>query len=178
MKSRDATIVKYRAALNTAKSNKEYAAILTELNTTKADNTKVETQALELMKNIETDESQNRELEAEIEEHKEKLNNLRREADTKAVEFEKEIEQIQKQWDEVAAAVDEESLTTFKRVAETYDGEALATVEAQDVKNAIYTCGGCFMGLTAETANMLMTKDEVIRCPNCTRILVMASSEI
>ncbi len=29
------------------------------------------------------------------------------------------------------------------------------------------------MGLTAETVNKLMTKDDVIRCPTCTRILVL-----
>jgi len=33
------------------------------------------------------------------------------------------------------------------------------------------------MGLTNETANQLMTKDDVIRCPNCTRILVIKQME-
>src|SRR6056297_2020360 len=49
-KSRDEQIEKYRAALNMAKSNKEYSAILTELNTNKADNSKFEAEILELMK--------------------------------------------------------------------------------------------------------------------------------
>ncbi len=29
------------------------------------------------------------------------------------------------------------------------------------------------MGITAESVNLLMTKDDIIRCPNCTRILVL-----
>ncbi len=32
------------------------------------------------------------------------------------------------------------------------------------------------MGITAESVNLLMTKDELIRCPNCTRILVLNES--
>jgi len=48
LKSRDDTIGKLRASLNIAKTNKEYAAVLTQLNTTKADNSKIEAQSLEL----------------------------------------------------------------------------------------------------------------------------------
>jgi len=57
LKARDEEVSKLRAALNTAKSNKEYAAVLTQLNTTRADNSKLETQILELMKAVEADAS-------------------------------------------------------------------------------------------------------------------------
>ena len=33
------------------------------------------------------------------------------------------------------------------------------------------------MGITAETVNLLLTKDDIFRCPNCTRILVISGSE-
>ena len=41
LKTRDAEVAKLRGALNNAKTNKEYAAVLTQLNTTKADNSKI-----------------------------------------------------------------------------------------------------------------------------------------
>jgi predicted nucleic acid-binding Zn-ribbon protein len=47
LKSRDVSIAKLRASLNSTKTNKEYAAVLTQLNTTKADNSKIEAQSLE-----------------------------------------------------------------------------------------------------------------------------------
>lgn len=177
LKSRDDTIAKYRTALNTAKTNKEYAAILTELNTNKADNSKIESQVLELMKNIEADEAECQQINIDIEQQKQKLNDLRKETKSQAVKYEAEIAEIQKLWDTAAEDVPAEPLSIFKRVAETYDGEALAQADAQDQKQAVYTCGGCFMGVTVETANMLMTKDEIIRCPNCARILVIESLE-
>ena len=40
-------------SLNNIKTNKEYAAARIQLNTTKADNSKLEIQSLELLKNIE-----------------------------------------------------------------------------------------------------------------------------
>ena len=179
LKSRDEHIAKFRAALNVAKSNKEYSAILTELNTSKADNSKLESQVLDLMKNIETDESACLETQQQIDQQVEKLNQVRKETEVKAGEYEKQIDEIQSEWDASSATIPQDVLEMFKRVADTYDGEALATAEEQGrLKNQSFICGGCFMGLTAETVNQLMTKDDIIRCSNCSRILVLKDSEI
>jgi len=176
LKTRDESIAKSRASLNMAKTNKEYAAILTQLNTTKADNAKIESQALELMKDVEADEEEVAGIKMQIEEQKQKLDQTRKEAETLAIKYEAEIEEIQKEWDGFAKTIPTEQLAIFSRVAETYDGEALAIAEQQDDKPGAYCCGGCFMGITAETVNLLMTKDDLIRCPNCTRILVLGGS--
>jgi len=66
LKSRDDQIARLRASLNSAKTNKEYAAVLTQLNTNKADNSKIETQSLELLKNIEADETECKEIQGQI----------------------------------------------------------------------------------------------------------------
>jgi len=176
LKSADDQIAKLRASLNAAKTNKEYASVLTQLNTTKADNSKIETQILDLMKDIEADEAECRQITAQINEQKEKLERIRQESEVLAARCEAEIGTIQREWDQTAAAIPDEPLRIFKRVAETYDGEALAVVDYQEGKTETYTCGGCFMGITAETVNLLITKDDIIRCPNCTRILVLSDS--
>ncbi len=64
LKSRDATISKLRASLNTARTNKEYAAVLTQLNTTKADNSKIEAQSLDLLRDMEVDEAECKDIHA------------------------------------------------------------------------------------------------------------------
>ncbi len=174
LKSRDEAIAKLRASLNSAKTNKEYAAVLTQLNTTKADNSKLEGQILDLMKDIEADEAECQQIEEQIAEQKKTLENTRTESEQQAVKHQAEIDGIQKEWDQAAKDVPEEALHIFKRVAETYDGEALSIVEEQEENSAVYSCGGCFMSITPETVNLLMTKDDIIRCPNCTRILVLS----
>ncbi|MBL7214479.1 MAG: hypothetical protein ISS71_02240 [Phycisphaerae bacterium] len=174
LKSRDEHIEKLRGHLNLARTNKEYSALLTELNTAKADDSKLETQALELMKNIEVDEAVCEELKKQIEEQKTKLEDIRKETEAKTVGFEKEVEEIQAEWDAAANGVtDKKALDFFKRVAETYDGEAMAEVEGWEDNTGSYSCGGCFMGVPAEVVNVLSRHDEIVRCSNCTRILYL-----
>ncbi len=177
LRQHDETISRLRAALNMAKTNREYSAILTELNTSKADNSKIESQALDLMKNIETDQASATEVESQIDEHKTRLDLLRKDNEVKAVEYEAEIAEIQVDWDAAAEDVPAETLHIFKRVAETYDGEALAIAGKQNEKVEAFSCGGCFMGIPAEIVNRLMTRDEIIRCSNCTRILILKESQ-
>jgi predicted nucleic acid-binding Zn-ribbon protein len=175
LKSKDETIAKLRASLNNAKTNKEYAAVLTQLNTTKADNSKTETQSLELLKDIEADETECKDIQKQIDEQKETLEQTRKESEILANKYQVEIDKIQTEWDQVAQTIPKDSLDKFKRVAETYDGHAVALIEEQPGKKGAYSCGGCFMGITAESVNLLMTKDDIIRCPNCTRILVLGN---
>jgi len=177
LKSTDQTLARYRAALNNAKSNKEYAAILTELNTRKADSSKIESQTLELMKNIDVDQQQCDQIKQQIEQEKTELNEIRKQAEELAKKYESEISEIEQQWKKAASGVGADALEIFKRVAETYDGEAIAEIEVHDNRSGIYTCGGCFMSLTTETANTLLSRDEIIRCPNCTRILYFKEAE-
>jgi predicted nucleic acid-binding Zn-ribbon protein len=177
LKSNDETIGKLRASLNSAKTNKEYAALLTQLNTMKADNSKVETQTLELMKDIESDESECGDIQKQIEEQKQTLEQTRKESEASATKFQAQIDEIQKEWDQIAKSIPAEKLEIFNRVAETYDGQAVVQVDQQDGNKGAFSCGGCFMGVPAESVNMLMTKDDIIRCPNCTRILIISEEK-
>ncbi len=173
LKSKDDTIARLRASLNSAKTNKEYAAVLTQLNTTKADNSKIETQSLELLKDIETDEAECEDIQKQIDEQKDTLEQTRKESGVLADKYQGEIDNIQVEWDNIARTIPNDSLETFQRVADTYDGQAVAVIDQQEGKKGAYSCGGCFMGITAESVNLLMTKDDIIRCPNCARILVL-----
>jgi predicted nucleic acid-binding Zn-ribbon protein len=177
LKIRDEEIAKLRASLNSARTNKEYAVVLTQLNTTRADNSKIESQILELMRDIETDQAEIQKIQQQVEEQKQKLELVRKESEQLATKYEAEIDQIQSEWDEAARQVPVEYLEIFKRVAETYDGEAVAIIEQHEGRTGAYTCGGCFMGVTDECVNLLMTRDEVFRCPICARILVLGTSQ-
>jgi predicted nucleic acid-binding Zn-ribbon protein len=176
LKTRDQEIAKFRAALNTAKTNKEYATLLTQLNTTKADNSKIETQVLELMKEVEADEAECNALQAAIDGQRQQLEQIRRDSEAAAVKLQAEADQIQAEWNEVSKSIPRKVLEIFERVAETYDGQAVVEIEEREAKPTGYSCGGCYMGITTESVNLLLTRDEIIRCPNCTRILVLGNS--
>jgi len=176
LKMRDQEVTKLRASLNSAKTNKEYAAVLTQLNTTRADNSKIETQVLELMKAVDVDQEECANIQKQIEEQKQELEQTRKKVESSAAEFEAEIAKIQAEWNDVAKGIPRKALEIFNRVAETYDGEAVVKIEEQEGRTSAYSCGGCYMGVPAESVNVLMTKDDILRCPNCTRILVLGDS--
>lgn len=177
LRTRDDQIAKLRNALNLARTNKEYSVVLTELNTAKADDSKLESQVLEIMKNVESDQASCVAIHQQIEEQKVKLDEVRLESDGKASGLEKEVEEIQREWDIAAGKVPPATLTIFKRVAETYDGEVMAEVAKADENTNSFSCGGCFMGIPAEVVNVLSGKDDLIRCTNCTRILYLKNHD-
>jgi len=177
LKTRDERIQKLRNQLNLARTNKEYSALLTELNTEKADDSKLETQVLELMRNIEADTADCETVKTQIEEQKGKLEAARKESETKAVKLEEDIAEVQAEWDAAAKDIPADALDFFNRVAETYDGEAMAVVEGVENNSGSFNCGGCFMGVPAEVVNVLSANDEIVRCSNCTRILYLAEND-
>src|SRR4030042_1214401 len=110
LKTRDGEVAKLRAHLNTAKTNKEYAAVLTQLNTTKADNSKIEAQILELMKDIEADEAECKSIQSQIDQRKQALEQIRKEAEQMAAKYEAEIGEIQAEGDKRTQHIPEERL--------------------------------------------------------------------
>lgn len=176
LESRDETLQKYRTALNTAKSNKEYAAILTEINLSKADNAKLENQILELMNTIEQEQENCKEIESQITEQTAKVEEVQSTSSAKGEQIQIELDKIQTEWDEAAKDIPKEALASFNKLSDTYDGEALAFIEQADKRRNTYTCSGCYMSLTHETVNQLLTHDEIIHCPSCSRIVVLDES--
>jgi predicted nucleic acid-binding Zn-ribbon protein len=129
------------------------------------------------MKNVETDDAACTQIQQQIDEQKNKLDETRRQSETQAGEYEGQIAEIQVEWDKAAREIPPATMEIFNRVADTYDGQALAVAGKQEEHVDAFSCDGCFMGLPAEIVNRLMTKDEIIRCSNCTRILVLKTSE-
>jgi predicted nucleic acid-binding Zn-ribbon protein len=125
------------------------------------------------MKDIESDQAECEQIQKQIDQQKEQLEQTREEAETQTEKLQKEIDEIQEEWDQTAADIPTEELDMFKRLADTYDGEAIAHIDEQGQNPPIYTCGSCFMSLPAENINLLMTRDDILRCPNCSRILVL-----
>lgn len=177
LRSRDETVAKYKTALNAAKNNKEYAAILTELNTNKADNSKIETRILEYMTQIEEEQKACGEVELNIEEQKKTIDSIKLKAADKLKECKDGIAEIQQKWDEAASKLPKEALHIFARLSDTYEGEAVCYIECGDKKGNKYNCGGCYMNVTAETLSQIMCKDDVSQCKNCGRILVFRAEQ-
>jgi len=173
LKSREERITNMRVALNTAKTNKEYSAVLTRINTDKADNSKLEDQILGLITQIDNDKEVCKEIEGELAQETEQLEVIREEVAQRQEQIEAKLELENKERQEAYTKVPEKHGVLFDRLAERYDGEVLAVVEQRNGARGDYSCGGCYMKVPLEVANGLITRDDVISCPNCGRLLVL-----
>ena len=163
---------KLKGVLNTAKTNKEYAAVLTEINTHKADNAKVEDSELKLLAEIDAVKSQAQVIETLITKEEAKLAEIKASCSDDIAKLDKMIDELSAKRAEAAREISPDVLGLFDRIAQQYDGEAMAQIEQAGKKPPYsYACGGCYMSLNAEHANALRTRDEIRQCDNCQRLL-------
>ena len=173
LKTREEEIAKFRLALNTAKTNKDYSAVLTQINTRKADKSKLEDQILALMNQIDGDQTACRDIEKTIETESQKVSQVQAEAEKKKTVIDQEIARLTEKRQELAQEVPGKELAFFERLAQRYDGEVLAEISQMNGRKGDHSCGGCYMTIPLEMVNALMTRDEVIYFPSCGRILVL-----
>ncbi|MDY6913711.1 MAG: C4-type zinc ribbon domain-containing protein [Planctomycetota bacterium] len=174
LKDKEAQVSKYRTALNTARTNKEYAGILTQINSLKADNAKLEDRILKIMQEADSVHAEADEVRARIETEEKRLEEIHRISAEEIEKLEAMVNELSASRAEAAADVPPKALVVFDRIAENYDGEAMAAIEIHGRKPPHeYVCGGCFMSLNPEHANALRTRDEVRTCDNCGRILYL-----
>ena len=176
LKHREQQVARQRAALNAAKTNKEYATLLTQINTLRADNSKLEEQILRLMQELDTVKAESDEIRQQIEQEEARLAEIEEVTGEQVRKLEGMIEDFSAQRVEAAKAIPSDTLSVFDRLVGTYDGEAMAVIEAQGASGKAhdtYVCGGCFMSLTPEHVNALRSRDEIRTCDNCGRILYL-----
>ncbi len=168
---REAEITKLRQALNVTKTNKEYSAILTQLNTNKANNSKIEERVLLLFGQLEAKRKTIAEIGEERKQENARLDELRA-ATIEAEEACKDrLAQLTEKRDRAAEAVPGKALSIFNRVAVKNDGEAMAMVFRTNPKREEFACEGCNMAVTLEQVNAVMSRDEAVLCNTCGRIL-------
>ena len=174
LKEIETQIEKFRGFLNAARTNKEYAVFLTQINTLKADNSKTEDEGIRLMGEVDEIRAQAEEAKARIVESQEALEEIRRTSTEEVAQLEQMVAEFEAKRDAAAKDVPGRELSIFDRIGSLRDGEAMASIEVHGKKPPHeYSCGGCFMSITAEHANALRTRDELRFCDSCGRILYL-----
>lgn len=171
IKARTAHIAKIREQLNSVRTNKEYAALLSQLNNEKADTNKIESRALELMGAIEAKKTAMGTQTGAEQVENTRLAALQAELDGARKRFADRLADLERQRREKAALVDREALSLFQRLAERYEGEAMAEAICANSRRDEFVCGGCNISLTADMSNALRIRDDTLTCKSCGRIL-------
>lgn len=176
--SREDSVDKHRQALNKAKTNKEYAAILTAMNTEKADSSKVESAVLQLMEEMNKIKSDGAALEAEREKALADVAGAEQVLQAYDAQSKAEKDRLTGERLQIAAGIEPQAMSTFDRTAQRHEGEAMAAVVKLRAKGDEWACGGCNLKITLDMVNALAVRDEVRLCGACGRILYIEQGAV
>lgn len=171
IKSRDERIEKLRNQQANAKNNKEYQVFLVEINTEKLDKGKSEEELMKIMEAVEKDQASLKDLTAQLETEKSKLATMRAEINDTLAKLQTEVDALKPARAAAAEAVPQRARQEFDRLADRFEGEVLSALYRPDPRREEYVCSACNMDLVVDVYNRLHTRDELIFCPSCRRML-------
>jgi predicted nucleic acid-binding Zn-ribbon protein len=166
-----------REHMNSVKTDKEYRAILVEVNTLKEGKGGLEDQALEALGKVEAHEVELKDLEGLIADAAKKVELALNEVNEGEAEIADQLTQLEAERIEAAKEVPPEALSHYEVQSEASDGEPMASIMEEDRRRLEYTCEGCYIQLPVEAVNKLLTRpNEMVICPSCGRILFISDT--
>lgn len=174
VKAIDERLEKLRNELNSAVTNKQYSAVLAELNTVKSQRAGIEDRMLADMELLEKLQEQFAALDVQIAERTKIRDHAQAQLEERKSDVGQRLSELETERREAAAVVPPPALAVFDEMADHYQGEAMSPVEVIDRRSREYACGECNMQLPFDlVASLLGRQDSLVRCPSCQRILYL-----
>lgn len=162
--SKEEGIKKLQSKLYLLKTNKEYSAMLTEINGVKMDNSLLEEEIIKILeeqddlkKDLEKQQSIIKEEDKKFDEQKQKINNRIKEIEVQTKDMESKRSNAIKE-------IDAKILSRYERIIKGKESLAIVKVEND-------SCQGCFMNVPPQVINEIKMNDKLIFCEMCARIL-------
>jgi predicted nucleic acid-binding Zn-ribbon protein len=170
----DSRIEHLRDELNKAVNDKQYSALLAEMNTIKEhrkafeDEELIEMSAAEELDLAATDITQRQE------ERKKVMKVATKELGVRKSEIAEQLAELETERATAAAIIPDSVLDEFDSLSDDYDGEAMAAIEIIDLKRREYSCTSCSLRLPLDSiTSMLGNKEGIVKCVSCDRILYL-----
>jgi len=158
---------KHKTQLMEVKTNKEYQAMLSEIEGGERGIEAKEDQILEGMMAIEEREKVVQGAQTEYEKEENEILSKQSKLEGFAAQAENEILVLQKERGQLEGEMPEELTQQYQRIASVRNGVALA--EAKD-----QSCQGCHVKLRPQLFTEIRTNQRIITCENCNRFLYYA----
>ncbi len=158
---------KHKTQLMEVKTNKEYQAMLHEIEGGERGIEAKEDQILEGMMAIEEREKVVQRLQTDYEKEESEILSKQRKLEGFAAQAESEILVLQKERGQLEGEMPEELTQQYQKIASVRNGVALA--EARD-----QSCQGCHVKLRPQLFTEIRTSQRIITCENCNRFLYYA----
>lgn len=162
--SKEEGVKKLESQLYTLKTNKEYQAMLQEIENAKADASIIEDKALELLEHIDKTkkdmEQEKQKLQAEEKIFMEQKKNI----EDRIKEIDDRLSQLEAQRKQALPEIEPKILAQYERILANRDGLAIVSVKNN-------SCQGCNMFMPPQMINLIRMYEHVVTCEVCNRIL-------
>jgi len=164
-----AQIAKYRHQLNGVKTNKEYSALLKEINESEEKIEKLEEQILEEMLSADEIENEIKRAEEKATQDKEKFSVSKEEIVQEEKEKENGIRSLEAEKEGIIPQIPKDQVKLYRSIFSKNNGIALSPVTDD-------FCSMCQIRIRPQVLNELIAQKTIILCENCGRILYWVSN--
>lgn len=157
-------VEKLKAHTSEIKTNKEYTALLKEIETAEKENKTIEDEILVLMERIDKAAAEIGVAETRVREDEVAIAAEQKEQEAVLAGVEQELKAALTERHEAAAGVQPGILGQYQKLLLSKAGMALAEARGE-------ACSGCYMSIPPQVFVNVKKNESVITCPNCGRIL-------
>jgi len=168
--SKEEAAKKLQSQLYSLKTNKEYNAMLSQIQDAKADASHIEDRILEVMEKSELSRRDVEEEKKRLQEEEQRFNELKKKIDDRVKEIDAQLAALQGQRSQLTPSIDPKILSQYDRILANRDGLAIVGVKDN-------SCGGCNMFVPAQVINLIKMFERIITCEVCNRILYIPDGE-
>jgi len=166
----DVKVEKSNIRLSNIKSNKEYKAVLKEIDDLKKAKFQREEKSLQVMEEIEVLRKRCQDNEKEVAEGRKKLDKEKNEVQIELKALDEELRLFEKKRVLFSQTVEQDLLKKYLFLKERKQGQAISPVSQA-------VCQVCHMRIPPQTYNELIRGDSLLSCTNCGRIIYWADDE-
>jgi predicted nucleic acid-binding Zn-ribbon protein len=157
-------VEKLKARSSEIKNNKEYQALLKEIETGEKDNKAIEDDILVLMEKIDEAASKITIAEQRSREEEAVLQAEQQQREADFAKMAEDLKEIERERQKVVAAIKPDILGQYEKLLNTKAGIAIAEARNE-------SCSGCFMSIPPQIFVNVKKNNTILTCPNCHRIL-------
>ena len=168
----DEQLEKFRGDLNSSVTNKQYTAVLAELNTVKVQRGKLDDSIIDEMEQVEAIDAEIGEVTQQLAERAKVRDLAEAQLNERQSDVGDRLAELETERTAAASGLPGKAIALFNEMADAYDGEAMAPVKEIDRRHREYACGACNMNLPFEQVLASMAPSgDLVRCLACGRIL-------
>ena len=162
--SKEEGVKKLQTQLYSLKTNKEYQAMLQQIDDSKADASVIEDKILELFDQSDSVKTETEQEKQRLKEEEKSFLDRKKKIEDRIKEIDERLAQLEAQRTQLTPDIEPKILAQYERILLNRDGLAIVSVKDN-------TCKGCNMFVPPQVINLIKMYERIVTCEVCNRIL-------